>query len=89
MKLSENRQVGRPRKDPTQILNKRFSFLTNLKQFTLIELFEDRGQSMREIIFNILPAMISVFIDNSIEMDLSDEQWDIIQKIQKWGDNDT
>ena len=84
----EHRQVGRPKKDPSTILNKKFSFLTNLKQFTFIELFEDKGQSIREILFSILPAMISVFIDNSIEMDLTDEQWDIIAKIQKWGDND-
>ena len=87
--MSENRQVGRPKKDPSTILNQRFSFLTNLKQFSLIEVFEDKGQSIREIIFSILPAMISVFIEESIEMDLSEEQWTIIEKIQKWGDNDT
>ena len=85
----EHRQVGRPKKDPSTILNKKFSFLTNFKQFSLIELFEDKGQSIREILFSILPAMISVFIDESIEMDLSNEQWDIIEKIQKWGDEDT
>lgn len=84
--LSEHRQVGRPKKDPALILNKRFSFLTNLKQFTFIELFEDKGQSIRELLFNILPAMIDKFIDENLEMDLSDEQWEIIEKITKWGE---
>ena len=87
--LSDNRQVGRPKKDPALILNKKFSFLTNLKQFSLIEVFEDKGQSIREIFFNILPAMIDKFIEDSIEMDLSENQWDIIEKITKWGENDT
>ena len=84
--MSENRQVGRPKKDPSTILNKRFSFLTNLKQFSLIEVFEDKGQSIREILFKIMPAMIDKFIDENLEMDLSNEQWDIIEKITKWGE---
>ena len=83
------RQVGRPKKDPALILNQRFSFLTNLKQFSLIDKFEDKGQSIREIIFKILPAMIDVFITEDIEMDLSKAQWEIIEKITKWGENNT
>ncbi|BDI54946.1 MAG: hypothetical protein [Asgard archaea virus VerdaV3] len=84
--MSENRQVGRPKKDPSTILNKRFSFLTNLKQFSLIAMFEDKGQSIREILFKIMPAMIDKFISEDLEMDLSNEQWDIIEKITKWGE---
>ena len=71
--MSENRQVGRPKKDPSTILNKKFSFLTNFKQFSLIELFEDKGQSIREILFKIMPAMIGKFISEDLEMDLSNE----------------
>ncbi|BDI54912.1 MAG: hypothetical protein [Thorarchaeia virus VerdaV2] len=81
-----HRQVGRPKKDPSTILNKRFSFLTNLKQFSLIDAFEDKGQSIREIIFKIMPAMIDKFISEDLEMNLSNEQWDIIEKITKWGE---
>lgn len=85
----EHRQVGRPKKDPSTILNRKFSFLTNFKQFSLIEVFEDKGQSIREILFSILPAMIDKFIEEDLTMDLSNNQWEIIEKIQKWGDNDT
>ncbi len=81
------RQVGRPKKDPTLILNQRFSFLTNLKQFSLIDKFEDKGQTIREIIFEILPAMIDKFIEQNLEMDLSEAQWEIVEKITKWGEN--
>ena len=86
--MSENRQVGRPKKDPALILNQRFSFLTNLKQFSYIQQFADRGQTIREIIFKIFPALIGKFIDENLEMDLSEEQWKIIEKTVKWGDND-
>ena len=81
-----SRQVGRPKKDPSTILNKKFSFLTNFKQYSLIKVFEDKGQSIREILFKIVPAMIDKFIDENLEMDLSNEQWDIIEKITKWGE---
>ncbi len=80
------RPVGRPKKDPTLILNQRFSFLTNLKQFSLIDKFEDKGQTIREIIFAIVPAMIDKFISENIEMDLSEAQWEIVEKITKWGE---
>lgn len=81
-----SRQVGRPKKDPTLILNKRFSFLTNLNQFTLIEMFEDKGQSIRQIVFSILPGMIDKFRQDKIEMDLSEPQWEIVEKVIKWGE---
>ena len=81
-----SRQVGRPKKDPTLILNQRFSFLTNLKQFTLIEMFKDKGQSIRQIIFAIVPAMIDKFRQDKIEMDLSEAQWEIVKKVIKWGE---
>lgn len=61
----------------------------NSKQFTFIELFEDKGQSIREVLFSILPAMIGKFIEEDLEMDLSNNQWDIIEKVQKWGENNT
>ena len=86
--LSENKKVGRPKKDPSAILNKRFSFLMNLKQISFIAQFTDKGQTIREIIFNIFPAMIDKFIDEKLEMDLSEYQWEIIEKTTKWGDND-
>lgn len=85
--MSDNRQVGRPKKDPSTILNKKFSFLTNFKQFSLIVTFEDKGQSIREILFKIMPAMIDKFIEEDLEMDLSNNQWNIIEKVKKWGDN--
>ena len=85
--LSENKKVGRPKKDPAAILNKRFSFLMNLKQISFIEEFTDKGQTIREIIFNIFPAMIDKFIEDRIEMDLSEYQWKIIEKTTEWGEN--
>ena len=53
------------------ILNEQKIFLDN---------FPNKSEFIRIVLFEILPKMIQTFIDNNIEIDLTDNEINIIEK---------